>query len=57
MAVVQRGFILLEYYKEIEGMLDKPLHESFDFVYGTSTGSIIASLIAIGYGIDAIHDL
>lgn len=33
---------------EVERMLDQPLHEVFELVYGTSTGSIIASMIALG---------
>jgi predicted acylesterase/phospholipase RssA len=43
--------------KEIEGMIQCPLYSRFDLVFGTSTGAIIASLIALGYGIDEIHDL
>ncbi|CAJ3721298.1 putative patatin-like phospholipase [Burkholderia pseudomallei] len=38
-------------------MLGKPLFDRFDLVYGTSTGAIIASLIALGYKVDEIHDL
>ena len=42
---------------EIEGMLDIPLHERFDLVFGTSTGAIIAALIALGFGVNEIHAL
>jgi predicted acylesterase/phospholipase RssA len=38
-------------------MLDCPLHQRFDLVFGTSTGAIIASLIALGFTIDEIHEL
>jgi patatin-like phospholipase/acyl hydrolase len=38
-------------------MLGRPLCERFDLVFGTSTGAIIAALISLGYGVDAIHDL
>jgi predicted patatin/cPLA2 family phospholipase len=52
-----KGFYTLGVLKEIEGMIKCPLHKRFDLVFGTSTGAIIASLIALGYGIDEIHDL
>jgi len=52
-----KGFYTLGVLKEIEGMLGCPLYERFNLVFGTSTGAIIASLIALGYEIDAIHDL
>ena len=42
---------------EIERMLKKPLHKVFGLVYGTSTGSIIASMIALGDDVEkTIHD-
>jgi len=52
-----KGFYTLGVLKEIEGLLGCPLYKRFDMVYGTSTGAIIASLIALGYEVDAIHDL
>jgi uncharacterized protein len=52
-----KGFYTLGVLKEIEGMLGCPLYKRFDLVFGTSTGAIIASLIALGYGVDAIHQL
>jgi predicted acylesterase/phospholipase RssA len=52
-----KGFYTLGVLKEIEGMLGCPLHKRFDLVFGTSTGAIIASLIALGYDIDEIHRL
>ncbi|MBF8178205.1 patatin-like phospholipase family protein [Herminiimonas contaminans] len=52
-----KGFYTLGVLKEIEGMLGGPLHQHFDLVFGTSTGAIIASLIALGYEVDQIHDL
>lgn len=39
------------------GRLDCPLHQKFDLVFGTSTGAIIASLIALGHNVDAILEL
>jgi uncharacterized protein len=52
-----KGFYTLGVLKEIEGMLKCPLYKRFDLVFGTSTGAIIASLIALGYEIDEIHEL
>lgn len=52
-----KGFYTLGVLKEIELMLGCPLFERFDYVYGTSTGAIIATLIALGYSIDDVHDL
>jgi len=52
-----KGFYTLGVLKEIEAMLGCPLHQRFDLVFGTSTGAIIAALIALGYEIDPIHDL
>ncbi len=52
-----KGFYTLGVLKEIEGMLRCPLYQCFDLVYGTSTGSIIASLIALGHEVDEILDL
>ncbi|HEY4063876.1 MAG TPA: patatin-like phospholipase family protein [Puia sp.] len=50
-----KGFYALGVLKEIEAMLGKRLHESFDLVFGTSTGSIIAALISQGLSVDEIH--
>ena len=52
-----KGFYTLGVLSEIEAMVGCPLHQKFDLIYGTSTGAIIASLIALGYSVDAIHDL
>jgi predicted acylesterase/phospholipase RssA len=53
-----KGFYTLGVLKEIEALLgDRPLCEKFDLVFGTSTGAIIAALIALGYKVDDIHDL
>jgi uncharacterized protein len=43
--------------KEIEGMIGCRLYQRFDLVFGTSTGSIIAALICLGYAVDEIHAL
>lgn len=52
-----KGFYTLGVLKEIEAMVGCSLHRKFDLVYGTSTGAIIASLIALGHSVDAIHEL
>lgn len=52
-----KGFYTLGVLKEIEAMLDSPLCKRFDLVFGTSTGAIIAALIALGYEIDQIHEI
>lgn len=52
-----KGFYTLGVLKEIEAMAGRPLYETFDLVFGTSTGAIIASLIALGHSVDAILDL
>ncbi len=52
-----KGFYTLGVLKEIEAMLGNPLHERFDLIFGTSTGAIIATLMALGHSIDEIHDI
>lgn len=52
-----KGFYTLGVLKEIEGMLQCPLYKCFDLVFATSTGAIIASLIALGYEVGQIHEL
>jgi predicted acylesterase/phospholipase RssA len=52
-----KGFYSLGVLREIEALSGKKLHETFDLVFGTSTGSIIAALIGLGYNVDDIHHL
>lgn len=52
-----KGFYTLGVLKEIEAMVGCPLHQRFDLVFGTSTGAIIASLIALGHSVDSILEL
>lgn len=52
-----KGFYTLGVLKEIEAMVGRPLHQKFDLVFGTSTGAIIASLIALGHSVDSILEL
>ena len=43
--------------KELEAKVGVPLTKKFDLVFGTSTGAIIAALIALGHSVSEIHDL
>lgn len=52
-----KGFYTLGVLKEIEAMVGRPLWECFDLIFGTSTGGIIAALLALGYQVDDIHKL
>ena len=52
-----KGFYTLGVLHEIEGMLNCPLYKRFDLVFGTSTGAIIAALIALGHSVNEIHAL
>jgi uncharacterized protein len=52
-----KGIYTLGVLKGIEGMLGRPIHEGFDLIYGTSTGSIIAALLALGHSVDEIQQL
>lgn len=49
-----KGFYTLGVLKEIEAMVQGPLCGKFGLVFGTSTGAIIASLIALGHSVDSI---
>lgn len=53
-----KGFYTLGVLKQIEAMLGGgPLCERFDLIFGTSTGAIIATLLALGRGVDEIRAL
>lgn len=43
-----KGFYTLGVLKEIEALVDGRLHEKFDLIFETSTGSIIAALLCVG---------
>ena len=52
-----KGFYTLGVLREIEGLIGCPLCERFDLIFGTSTGGIIAALLALGESVDSIHAL
>jgi predicted acylesterase/phospholipase RssA len=52
-----KGFYTLGVLREIEAMIKCPLYKRFDLVFGTSTGAIIAALIALGHEVNEIHAL
>jgi len=53
-----KGFYTIGVLKEIEAMAGRrPLSECFDIIFGTSTGGIIAALLALGYRVEDIHRL
>lgn len=37
-----KGFYTLGILREIEALIQCPLHERFDLIFGTSTGSIVS---------------
>lgn len=51
-----KGVYTLGVLKEVEAMAPAPLHECFDLIYGTSTGSIIGTLLAYGKPVDYIRE-
>ncbi len=49
-----RGLIPALWLLKLEDRLGKPLHQCFDLIIGTSTGSILAAGIAAGIGVDRL---
>jgi len=49
-----KGVYSLGVLKEIEQLVGKPLYQVFSLIYGTSTGALIASLLALGESVDSI---
>lgn len=53
-----KGFYTLGVLNQLEALLGKqPLSGQFDLIFGTSTGAIIASLLALGKSVSEIHEL
>ena len=51
-----KGFYTIGVLSELEAKVG-PLHEYFDLIYGTSTGSIIGTLLATGESVRTVHRL
>jgi len=49
-----KGFYTLGILREIEALIGCRIHERFDLIFGTSTGAIITSMIALGMGVEEI---
>lgn len=52
-----KGVYTLGVLKEVEAIAERPLCEVFSLIYGTSTGSIIAALLALGKPVDEALNL
>lgn len=52
-----KGFYTLGVLKEVEALAGRRLHETFNLIFGTSTGSIIAALRGLGRTVDEIEVL
>jgi predicted acylesterase/phospholipase RssA len=49
-----KGFYTLGVLREVEGLVGARLHEKFDLIFGTSTGAIIAAMLALGHSIEPV---
>lgn len=52
-----KGFYTLGILSEFEALVGRPLHEHFQLIFGTSTGAIIAALLATGRGVAEVQAL
>ena len=52
-----KGFYTLGVLAEIEALVDRPLCECFHLIFGTSTGAIIAALLARGDTVAQVQGL
>jgi uncharacterized protein len=52
-----KGFYTLGILREIEALIGCRLHERFDLIFGTSTGSIITAMLALGKNVPEIIEL
>jgi uncharacterized protein len=52
-----KGFYTLGVLTEIEALVGCSLYQKFSLIFGTSTGAIIAALLALGKSVDETHAL
>lgn len=52
-----KGIYTIGVLKELEKNLEQKIGDYFDYIYGTSTGSIICGLLAIGKSVDEIEKI
>jgi uncharacterized protein len=52
-----KGFYTLGVLRQIEALIDCPICERFDLIFGTSTGAIIAAMLGLGKPVPEIIDV
>ncbi|HKK73083.1 MAG TPA: patatin-like phospholipase family protein, partial [Candidatus Krumholzibacteria bacterium] len=52
-----RGVLSLQILRRLEELFGSPLSDSFDLIGGTSTGSIIATGLALGWSVDQLQEM
>lgn len=51
-----KGVYTLGVLREVEAFLEAPFSQHFDLMYGTSTGAIIVSMLALGMSVSAVQE-
>lgn len=52
-----KGFYTLGVLRQLEAMIDCPIYERFDLIFGTSTGAIIAAMLGLGKPVTEIIEV